>query len=426
MHANLEFCERYNYPPEVKKHFKMILDPISSDKILSVLLIGGTSRGELSYRRVDNELIIFSDYEFLMIAKGRVKKSYKRKLQHYYDNLQKQIGARSPLFHIDFDYISLRKLANLKRTFWTYEVKEKGITIWGQDLKDRIPNVTLKNIDLKELNEALIWRLWTIFLYTPPELLTKKDISSKKEMVFKYVLSKNTLDITTWLLPWEGYLIPSFTRRVAFIKEKYQELGCNFFFGENFPDFLELCLEGKIKLRFNAGTVEELYRQSIAYFVNALEYLIYRSLSLRVSSEEIPAIIIEKSDKLFRDNALRRRAYDAILGLKRAPNLKGKLLSWYLTKKHGVILVILLNLHNATLQFIKGNERKAKRLINEAKKWLSKISFLPLSNSDDFLNEYLAVRKNLVYYMTQYFPWIKNQQAHVRSIEKNFYSDWGS
>jgi hypothetical protein len=313
----------------------------------------------------------------------------------------------------------------LKRIFWTYEVKETGITIWGEDLKDRIPDVTPKNIDLKELNELLIWRLWTIFLHTPPELLAQKNIPTEKERIFKYVLSKNTLDITTWLLPWEGYLIPSFTKRVTFIKNKYQKLDSRSFFGKNFPNFLEFCLEGKLNLGFNVGAVKELYRQSIACFVKALEYLLYKSLSLRVNPEGIPAIMIEQSDKLFRDNVLKRRVYDAILGLRYALNLKSKLLRWYLIKKHGVVIVILLNLHNATLQFIKGNKGKAKEFLDEAKKWLRKISLLPLGNSsDDFLDEYLAIRKGLVYYMIQYFPWIKNQQAHICSIERKFYSDW--
>lgn len=425
MKANLEFCDYYNYPPDVKTHFTMILDPIDSDKISSVLLIGGTSRGELSYCPTDKGLKVFSDYEFLLIANGKVQKRYKKKLQNYYNTLQNRIGSGSPLFHIDFDYISLRKLATLKKTFWTYEVKKTGITIWGKELKDQIPDVTLENLNLKELNEVLIWRLWTIFLYTPAELLTQRSISTEREEVFKYVLSKNVLDITTWLLPWEGHLIPSFTKRVAFIKEKYRELDCSSFFGEKFPDFLELCLEGKLKLHFNSDAIGEFYSQSMIYFVKALQYLIYRSLPLRVSSKELPTIVIERSGRLFRDNTFKRRAYDIVLGLKYARNLKSRLFKWYRAKKHGITLAILLNLHEALLQFIKGDEGAAKNFLDEARKWLSEITFLPLSNSDDFLDGYLEIRKKLVYYMTQYFPWIKNQQAHVRSIEQNFYSDWG-
>lgn len=422
MQANLKFCERYNYPSEVKTHFKMILDPIKPDKISSVLLIGGASRGELSYLQASKDIIIFSDYEFLLIANGRVRKEYRDELRHYYTMLQRQIRGRSPLFHIDFDYIPSRKLTKLKRTFWTYEVKKTGITIWGEDLKDQIPEVTLQNIDLKELNEALIWRLWTIFLYTPVELLTQGNIPTEKDVVFKYVLSKNVLDITTWLLPWEGYLIPSFTRRVNFIKNKYHELDCRSLFGENFPDFLELCLDGKLTMQFNIPPVIEFYTQSINYFIRALQYLVYRSLSLWVDSEEILTPILEKSDRLFRDNSYKRRIYDIALGLKYIPYLKDRLFNWYLAKKHGSILAILLTLHKTILQLIKGDKGEAQKLLNEAKEGLKTISFLPLdSDSDDFLREYFTVRKNFVHFMSQYFIWIKNHWEHIRSIENMFH-----
>jgi len=424
MKENLGFCEYYNYPSKVKSHFEKILDPISSDEISSVLLIGGTSRGELSYQRINRKLLIYSDYEFLLIANGKVRKEDKIKLRHYYDKLQKEIANKSPLFHIDFDYISQHKLANLKRTFWTYEVKKTGIAIWGKDLKDKIPEVTLQNINLKELNEALIWRLWTIFLYTPPKILTQRKVTSEKEVIFKYVLSKNTLDITTWLLPWEGYLVPSFSKRITFINENYQKLSCANFFGDNFKDFLNLCLNGKLKLQFENLTTEQFYNQSIVYFINALQYLIYRTLSLKVNYEEIPDIIIEKSNKFFRDYDFRRKVYDSILMLKYLPKLKNNLFSWYFIKKHGLILVILLKLHIATLQFVEGKEYKANINIDKAMQLLKNISFLPLYNSNSqFLNKYIVIRKNLVQYMCNYFLWIGNQKELIYSIEQNFYNN---
>jgi len=66
--ADFTFVEKYNYPTQIREHFEEILSNIDESKIESVILTGSTSRGELSYHTTNERLVLYSDYEFLIIS----------------------------------------------------------------------------------------------------------------------------------------------------------------------------------------------------------------------------------------------------------------------------------------------------------------------------------------------------------------------
>lgn len=421
MRRNLNFCDRFNYPAQVRDHFRKILEPIDPEKVLSVLLLGSTSRGELSYREKKEGLSLLSDYEFFIIAKGMPDRKYAGRLKDYYLGLQRKIGRGSPFFHIDFDFIPLFKLRHLSKTFFTYDLKKTGITIWGEDVKKEIAEVTLENIDLKELNETLIWRLLAVFLYTPPELLREGTLSEEKEILFKYLLSRNILDIATWLLPWEKELIPTFQKRTAFIKKHYEELGCFSFLGKDFPLFLGRCLAGKLNLEFKDTEPVNFYGEVVSCFLRAFQYLVFRTLSFKAGPEEALSVLAQKSNRFFRDRTLLRRGYDAWLALKNLKFLGRRVFGWYLTDKHGLLASAVFKTHRALLLFLSGEEEKAGKILEEAVSDAQTIVFLPLPREQTFLSRYRGLRKAIIHFMVRYFPWAAKEREHLDSLERGFY-----
>lgn len=412
---NLDFCKKYGYPDDVKKHFEEILRYINPDKVKSVILTGSTARGELSYRITDGNISLFSDYEFIVIARDSVNTSDYNCLKQRYSELQNNISVKNPLFHIDFSYISLNKLKKMQTKLWTYETKINGITVYGEDVKRYIPEVNLDNIDYNELNEILLWRLWALLLYLPPKWLMVDSCDEESETFYKYALCRNALDLTTWLLPLEGVLIPSFTGRVGHIHSNYESLQSHRIFGYDFPSFLDECLEGKLRINFHS-TIDDLYEKTINYFLKADEFLLYKN---NISNNNEMFWQIEKnSSKLFTDLRFKRQAYDILLAIKsiKESGLR-RSLRWLFYQKYGRVLHLLYRMHLSFLAHLKGDVEDRDYNLAIAEKLLHKISLKKNNNLDlPFPKKWLATRRELANFMTEYFIWIKNQKSHVNRV----------
>ncbi len=417
MNYNLDFCEEYKYPKDVRIHFEEILTYINPDKVKSVILTGSTARGELSYKRINQDLSIFSDYEFIVVSKGPVDDRDYKRLSEAYSELEKKISQKNPLFHIDFTYISQDKLKRMQTRLWTYETKVNGIIIYGENVKEFIPDVNLENLYYKELNEIIIWRLWVLLLYLPSVWIKTKKCDGQSEILYKYVLCRNVLDLTTWLLPLEGVLIPSFSERIEHLRDNYAKMDCDITFGEDFPVFLEECLEGKLKLAFHSP-LKDLYEKTIDYYLRACKYLLLKNReTVGKTDDEILWQVEKNSRKLFRDLRFKRQIYDVWLMLNSVKEKGLDSLIWLAYPKYGKILHLFYRMHLSFLFHLNDNDNKRDYNMSIAEKLLYELSLKSYNiEKMQFPQKWLIMRREIANFMITYFLNIKKQKAHIDRV----------
>lgn len=361
MEFNLNFCEKFNYPSEVKRHFKEILNLLKSYKVISVILLGSTAEGKLVYEIEEGRIKIYSDYDMVIVIKKYDK--HARELRNSLLKLLCEMKKNSTTFNLDFKLITLNQLSSLPRHTYTYSLKNKSLIIWGKDIKKIIPAITLDNIDIKEENESLIRTLWYVLYYMPKEIFNKNlKIEDEEHSLrkFNFVICKYALQIVPWLLLLEGNLINSIDvlEGCDFIKTKYHILQFSGFMGEGFLEQLDLFRRGNFYLKFEIGT-RELYSHFVNCVFNAFRYLIYRKVSLDANSKNIAEHLINDAYLLFNDRTIKVRILNLVSLLRSLSLLKDystKLLYPSVFKRNAFLASVLLSLHFSIRDYLFGNE----------------------------------------------------------------------
>lgn len=410
---DLSFCEEYSYPDEVRRQLADLANVPGGCAGESMILVGGTSRGELSYERVDDELRIYSDYECLIVADGRTSRRRARELRSHFEGVRERIDGGTPFFHIDYNYLSNRSFRRMDRTFFTFDAKSTGIAIRGPDIVNELPEVTSDTIDLRESNETLIWRLWQMLLYQPLSIVSDRTTSEVWERYFGYALCKNSLDLTTWLFPWEGRLVSSFGTRVRELREGYARMDASDYFGEQFPEFLTRCLEGKLHLDLAGFELVSHYRQAIAYFRDVIRY-VFGKLEIETGGDESQDIVISNGNRIFREDRPKRKVYDAYLALSKG-GLR-RCLRWYQCNKRALTFTVLLRFHEAVLAHIDESTEAAATALEEVRGNLERLTEKSIPVHDSFIKNYETIRRRLTEFMKRYYIWIRNEGSHVDEV----------
>ncbi len=355
--ARLEFCDRYGYPEAVREHFRRLLAFVDGRKVSSVILLGSTSRGELGVVEEGKEVTLFSDYELLVVGRGRAGRSESERLRREWGRLEEEIRLGSPLFHIDFAYVPRARLRRLPRRWWTYELRQRGIVVFGEDCTEELPEVGLENLDYQELNEVLIWRLWALLLHLPMPGLLTGQLETGVERRYRYLLAKNALDLTTWLLPLEGVLLPSFGERVAYLSGHFAELDSSSVMGADFPPFLRRCLQAK-RGGVMPGSPGALYLETIGYFGRAARFLC-RRYGLGDEGEDWREAVLRARGRLFREWRPRQK----LRQLWRWPLVArqrgwARSLKWLLGVRGARLLLCLYEMHFAVAAALEGPEEQ--------------------------------------------------------------------
>ena len=198
--------------------FTAVIAEIPNKYIYSILLLGSTSRGELSYIETNDSLDIFSDFEFVVIEKSKIPSENLHAMQHSLKELERVWQIKSPMFHIDFGISSINKFKITPRTFWSFEVKSTAIVIYGEDARKLLPKVTLENIDFGSLNELIFVSLWNMLLQISPRMLAEKD-NDYTRFVIQQAYARNILDVISILLPNKGILSAGYENRLRQFKK---------------------------------------------------------------------------------------------------------------------------------------------------------------------------------------------------------------
>ena len=416
---NIDFCDSFGYPDQVRGHFRKILGCINTEKVSSVILTGSTSRGELTYALRDGNLNIFSDYELLIISNGRVDKDDLARLLEEFKGLEEEFSNGNPLFHIDCTYVSQRKLANFGTNIRTWEIRSTGALLYGRDMREEAPRVSVDNLDFKDLNEVLIWRLWAMTLYFPKSLLTTGDVNTDQGELYKYVICRNILDLTTFLLPSCGSLLPTFKQRVEHVSQNYTSSKFNPFFDKDLPSFLNECLDGKLHLAFNKPVVE-LHSKAVRCFRQAGRYLLH-NYGIPTDNDEAEFKELETySYRLFNNHSLRRQIYEGMLMTHklRCSDFSGSL-RWFFAKKLGIILRFLYHMQIALVHYLDGEIEEANDSLNDGADVIQRFSLEALdknaigNNGVSFPDRWLYLRRVFASLLVTYFRALKDKTAYL-------------
>jgi predicted nucleotidyltransferase len=424
----LSFCEIFRYPPIIRKHLVRIEQVIIANcpDIVSILLVGSTARGEFSYRvEPEGQVSLWSDIEFFVVSEKEPKPADRARLATLFQQLEVDWGKASPLFHIDCSYISLSKFRHLPTLIRHYEAKQIGKVLSGKDIRPEIPNIDTSNLDYRELAEVILWRLWAIALYIPKRLVTGEriddTIKQKDDELFKFVLCRNALDLTTYLLPWGKILLPSFKERTKYIATHYTELKLNQYFDPAFPDYLDACLHGKFEFIFPAFS-KQLYQQTISYFVQAGKHLLAVNHNNAMDGEMTNSLIKNQS-QLFNEFRFRRKIYELML--------IGKYISqksvsgwwrWYWQGKIGKMISCLFHLHFAFQAITAtGVNAEAETELNIAADLLTQLSLRRLpsecySSSGSVGERWLALRKGFARFLMDLYQSVGQKQEYLNKI----------
>ncbi|MCB9134154.1 MAG: nucleotidyltransferase domain-containing protein [Anaerolineales bacterium] len=249
--------------------FPAVLDALRQlPDVAAIYLIGSAARGELSARSTSAGLELFSDLEFFVVTEKTLPASVRQPVFARLAEIERDMANPNPLFHLDVGLREKFRLPQMLPTIFTFELKQNGKLLFGEDLRTRLPEITLRNLDTRDANEILYKRLWALLLHLPKRCTA--DLTPAEHRVAGYIFARNALDIPTVLLPQAGILLPTYRQRVEKLAEIYPSLPFAPSFGPEFPAFLQTCLQRRLDLAFEQTDMAILYAQTIQYLELAL------------------------------------------------------------------------------------------------------------------------------------------------------------
>lgn len=361
------------------------------DQKVGVLLVGSASRGELSWQDTDDTIELFSDVEFLVGVERR-----DRTRQNDIDIRAKQIAQAADLgdfFHIDYTFIEWSKLPKLDTKFFVFESKECGIDLCPDELAPLLPATTPANLNRKELNEILVHRLSSIVHAIAPDFFST-TLSADANQKLALNLAKNTLDITTWLHPYESAtLVAGYGNRLKTWQEaQFFELKLSDFFVAEDIQYLQSCLALRkapstpVESRQMLHKTLDLYSRAIRYCKN-----------MNGIDEATPISNASASVKLFDEYRLRARLAQSASILRHARQTGfGRLFRNLVGARRGLAVQICTELISAAVH-VAHDETSAQRLLDSARLNLSRVIAVPGFGKAEFSSrwfETLAVFSN--------------------------------
>ena len=404
------------YPSEVQQQLtdltNLVVDVI---KPKALYLLGSAARGELSWmRHPSGNLELFSDYELVIITQHRTSNKKRHALLQKIHSLERQIGNPNPLFHIDLVFREQRRLASMPHIIFTFEFKQNGLLLFGEELRDAIPDVTLISLDSQNTNEILYKRLWALLLYLP-EFFIYGNLNIKQRRVAGYSFCRNALDLTTVFLPREGYLLSTYRQRVNTLISKTESLNICESFDNDFPAFMQMCLNRRIDLNFSQTDLLPLYVKTIGY----LEHVILRLLQ-DTSYDTLPKL----SHRVFNEYPISRGEWYNLIRMtldkaRRYGSLKA--IRWMRLPVKGWLALGLLMMHKSLICWMHSNTQEAEEYLRHTEHALQTITLEPFhAKKQDFPGRWLALRRSWGE------VWLQTIRMGAKSAEERINSvmDW--
>lgn len=367
---NLLFCDEYKYPKEVKDLLSRIVETIVETlNPFSIILIGSLARGEVTYHIHRDKIDFLSDIE-MRIVLDTVKERNHEELKRNLSKIE-AMGSSNFLFHIDFAINRVCEIKRLSPIVRTFETKEHGKILYGENVLKDIPRVTTESLDLGKTRELILTRLFNLFLFIPKRIVINKATDYER-LIFNYVLCRNILDIPTILLPLSGILLPNYRDRVNYIANNYPRQWKNLF-GEDFPELLIYALRGKYELRFDRP-VDEIYEKTLRGYGGLLCWVLSEKRMLEL--DELCKLIQAKGLSLLENRWLKWKVYETWVTIRyfSKKNLL-RVVRGLIMKKREAFICYLLYMHYTLLNYINGDKKNAQSFFAKAKEYQKSFLF---------------------------------------------------
>lgn len=409
----IQSIEKYPIPIQIqlKEIFATIFNNVDESLIKSIILIGSAARGELSYSHEENNIDIFSDYEFIIVTHKIIPPQISNNLKRSFNSLEKKWNIRSPLFSVDFGVASSKKWRFTPPTLWTFETKQKGLVVYGKDVRQDLVDINIENLDFGNLNQLILVRLWSMLIHVPLHCIFH-NASEYEWFTGKFFLARNILDLLTIYLPNVGILESGYDRRLnSFIRIK------NNLFDENELKFI---VEAhNLKLR-NIDKLD----YSEAYFFFYSGYIKLLAFIAKVDMWDLsPSSLkdfIKKVEKtgIFKDGLIKKilRFKAEFYIFRKSPYIKNVL--WLFKEKRYELVGAIISLHALLLDFY--TNRQKNKFIEIAIYYLSIITIRDIKLKSRSVEEsFIELRKLLLLFMMDWFYARKNvtEQDIVKIME---------
>lgn len=410
--------DRLGYDRVVRELIRSAVEVFSEIlKPASVILVGSASRAELSYRRYDNKFEFFSDLEFIIISD--VSEKQVGDVQRAIRKLEAPFQL-NPLFHIDY---SILNSAEFKHNaafghIRTLEMIENGEIVYGKNLLRDLPSVSIDHLEPGRLRELILIRLFNMLLYTPYNIV-KKKYDSHTELLYKYILARNLLEIPTILLPFLGVCRTSYSTRLQWLKENGEVLIANGI-DLDFVEAQEKALRGKMDLCFS-DSMPTILEETLKYYRKLICWFTSHQFDNPEDFDLFRLIKGNGLDMLEGRHGLWRfyKIYELFLAIRflNGCNLKG-LIDWFSISKRDYAVLFLILMHQSLLEHLREEEGLANSYLNNALDILQKISLYRFSLRDDaaFSIKWNIVRKQFIKAILPIMRWQGRTDEYMRVL----------
>lgn len=406
-------CREHGYPPEVQAVLQRVIDLLQPLEPLSVFLHGSTARGELSWwREPDGRVRIASDVEAYVVGEGPFPAEGKERAEEGFRVLADEVNAGGPaLFHVDVAFTTPARLAGHDRTFRCWDTRETGRALAGRDARGWLPELGVGDLDLRQLNEVPIHRLWEM-VFRAPRAVVEGRAGAADEQAFSYVCARQALDLTTWLLPHLGVLVPTFRRRVDAWGRELAHPPLAKYFPPHSAAFLAECLKGKLRQEFDRPGAA-LHAEVLEHFRAALRLLL--ALDPAADDAEVARAMLRQGRRHWHGEPPRRRLFEAYL-LVRDRRLLHPVRSarWWALQKRPRQLVFLLHMNAALQAILAGGD--ADGPLSAAEGALARLSYRWKAEPGAPAARFLAARRGYVDYMVDTSRWFAPRADYLYSV----------
>ncbi len=225
----------------IEKFFKELMFRFANiPEIEAVIVAGSASRKEETYIFNKEKLLLFSDIDFNIITNKKISETIFINISNIVNETFNYLKPQyfSNFSKVDFSIYPLFKLPFLDKRFIHFETKESRVVFGNAKVLDKFPNINLKNLNYAELLTIPVHRAFSVCNY----------LNSQYDFVKVYGICRNMLDILTVILPFEGYLVPTYKKRLEVFSKihKTNKRLQKFFNTNELLDILEKCFELKI------------------------------------------------------------------------------------------------------------------------------------------------------------------------------------
>jgi len=382
-----ELSKQYKYPAVIDAmiaSFVEICERNFVNQKLGILLVGSTARGELVWTEIANLPYIFSDMEFLVVAED-VSRNTIHRFSAEILALQngRSLGNR---FKLDFSVLHWRKLPTLEKRIFIFDCKNSGIELGSAPVRCELPKVTKQNLNFQELNDTLLHRMKAVVNDIPMQF----DSDGVETAEFKQSIAKNTLDVTTWLFPYESeHLTSGFKDRMRVWRSRWREMKLSDYLSNAEFEFLEECLEARSSGKSSKSTAF-LLRNFLSVYERAIRYC--KKMNGLESSVEISSS--QASQTLFWEYNPRRRVMEAYKLTTHFEALGTRLLlrNIFCTRK-GAQIEFCITLLEALLSILEGRDHQSRIQIRQSHSRLSNFLRVDIDEGASPLHQWYELRE---------------------------------